>query len=227
MRSLTGISVALMFAGALLGQNGQNHFGAPVVTGGFPNAVFPAGTPATNPNIRRFIPNAVFPGGGGPHLTIPGQRVPRYTGSGAIVVPYAYPVYVNGGGYDDTYSQQPMQQQPNVTVIYPPQPAPVIVNQFGQRPEPRDMAAGGNPEPVSVYQPADQADQPASTDHYLIALKDHTIYAAVAYWVNGDTLHYFTSGNVHNQASLSLVDRDLTARLNKESGVEVKLPADK
>jgi hypothetical protein len=223
MRSLTGIFVALMFACALFG---QNHFGTPVVTGGFPNAVFPAGTPATNPNIRRFIPNSVFPGGGGPHLTIPGQRVPRYTGSGAIVVPYAYPVYVNGG-YDNSYAQQPVQQEPNVTVVYPPQPAPVIVNQFGPSAGPRDMAADGNPEPVSAYQPADQVDQPAAVDHYLIALKDHTIYAAVAYWVNGDTLHYFTAGNVHNQASLSLVDRDLTARLNRESGVEVKLPAEK
>jgi hypothetical protein len=42
--------------------------------------------------------------------------------------------------------------------------------------------------------------------------------------VDGDTLHYFTSGNTHNQASVSLVDRDLTERLNKESGVEVRLP---
>jgi hypothetical protein len=46
----------------------------------------------------------------------------------------------------------------------------------------------------------------------------------VAYWVDGDTLHYFTSANTHNQASVSLVDRDLTERLNKESGLEVKLP---
>ena len=61
--------------------------------------------------------------------------------------------------------------------------------------------------------------------HYLIAFKDHTIYSAVAYWVQGDTLHYFTDGNTHNQVSLALVDRDLTAKLNKDSGVEVKLPA--
>jgi len=49
----------------------------------------------------------------------------------------------------------------------------------------------------------------------------------VAYWVDGDTLHYFTSGNTHNQVSLSLIDRDLTQRLNKESGLEVNLPAAK
>jgi hypothetical protein len=45
--------------------------------------------------------------------------------------------------------------------------------------------------------------------------------------VDGDTIHYFTTGNKHNQASLSLVDRDLTDRLNKETGYEVKLPPEK
>jgi endonuclease YncB( thermonuclease family) len=83
----------------------------------------------------------------------------------------------------------------------------------------------GDREPVNQYQPStDREDDQSSADHYLIALKDHTIYSVVAYWVDGDTLHYFTAGNVHNQASLSLVDRDLTARLNKESGMEVNLP---
>jgi hypothetical protein len=48
----------------------------------------------------------------------------------------------------------------------------------------------------------------------------------VAYWVDGDTIHYFTSGNTHNQASVSLIDRALTRRLN-EGGLDVKLPAEK
>ena len=45
--------------------------------------------------------------------------------------------------------------------------------------------------------------------------------------MDGDTLHYFTSGNTHNQVSVSLLDRPLTARLNKEFGVEFKIPAAK
>jgi endonuclease YncB( thermonuclease family) len=69
------------------------------------------------------------------------------------------------------------------------------------------------------------SDSSEQTPHYLIAFKDHTIYSAIAYWVDGDTLHYFTSGNTHNQASLSLIDRDLTERLNRESGVAMRLPA--
>ena len=65
---------------------------------------------------------------------------------------------------------------------------------------------------------------PRTRNHYLIAFKDHTIYSAVAYWVDGDTLHYFTTGNTHNQVSVSLIDRDLTERLNKEMGIDFKLP---
>ena len=83
-----------------------------------------------------------------------------------------------------------------------------------------------------IYPPAppDQAQaqgpEQAGTEptHYLIAFKDHSIYSAVAYWVDGDTLHYFTTGSTHNQASVSLVDRELTERLNRDTGVEVKLP---
>jgi hypothetical protein len=67
----------------------------------------------------------------------------------------------------------------------------------------------------------------AAPPHYYIALKDHHIYLAVAYWVEKDTLHYFLPGNTHNQVSLALVDHDLTRRLNRESGTEVTLPGAK
>ena len=46
----------------------------------------------------------------------------------------------------------------------------------------------------------------------------------MAYYTEGDTLHYFTSGNVHNQVSVSLVDRQLTEQLNRERNVDVRLP---
>ena len=59
---------------------------------------------------------------------------------------------------------------------------------------------------------------------YLIAFKDHTIYAALAYWVEGDTLHYVTNQNTHNQVSLDLIDRDLSMRFNRERNVDFHLP---
>jgi hypothetical protein len=215
MRIIAGLSMALLFSGALFGQ----HSGARAGNGGYRH-------------------------GGGYHLGGSGVVGRGLVGGGryggAVVVPYVYPAYIGSGyyyppDYTDNYSDgsyppgayppPQAQQQPNVTVVYPPQSAPPMVNQFGPGPMPAPRA---NPEPVSPYEPSSaQPDDQSTPDHYLIALKDHTIYSVAAYWVDGDTLHYFTAGNVHNQASLSLVDRDLTARLNKESGREVTLPAAK
>jgi hypothetical protein len=56
-----------------------------------------------------------------------------------------------------------------------------------------------------------------------IALKDSRVYTAVAYWVQGETLHYITPGGIHNQVSLDLVDRKLSARLNAGRLVELAL----
>lgn len=218
MRALISLAFALVFATLGFGQSRFGGAGTPFISGGFPNAVFPGGTPANSPNITRFTPNYVFPGGGGPRLVVPGKGPQRYTGTGGtavFAVPYAYPVYVPN--YDPSADPQQAAappQQPNTTVVFPPSPAPVIVRQYA------DQDANG-PEPVVTDQPQ-QSDDP-SPDYYLIALKDHTIYSVVAYWLNGDTLHYFTSGNVHNQVSLSLVDTALTARLNKEAGKDVNL----
>ena len=39
-----------------------------------------------------------------------------------------------------------------------------------------------------------------------------------------DVVHYFTTGSTHNQASVSLLDRDLTVRLNKELGIDFRMP---
>jgi hypothetical protein len=83
--------------------------------------------------------------------------------------------------------------------------------------------------PAAGYQsqPPDEQPLSASGERYLLAFKDHSVYSAVAYWVDGDTLHYFTTGNVHNQASMSLLDRELTVRLNKELGIDFRLPEKK
>src|ERR1035437_7326275 len=87
--------------------------------------------------------------------------------------------------------------------------------------------------PATIYEApwrretAEEPERPADSTRYLLAFKDHTMYSAVAYWADGDTLHYFTTGNTHNQASLSLIDRELTERLNRELGIDFKLPAAK
>jgi hypothetical protein len=145
----------------------------------------------------------------------------------------AYPVYV--GGYD-LYSYPAQQEEPPaqqyITVVYPPQqPAPVIVNQVpAGEPSPETASVPQTESNLRSYrapsnEPAPQRAEPEDQDTtYYLAFKDHTVYPAVAFYVEGDTLHYFTAGNEHNLASVSLVDRDMTERLNRRSGVSVKLP---
>jgi len=120
---------------------------------------------------------------------------------------------------------------------YPDQAVPpVTINQYFvpemARPTSREYAPGAQ-ETVPAGQSglrnddADATPDRASEDQVLffIALKDSTIYTAVvAYYVEDGTLHYINYGGKHNQVSLDLVDRDLTAKLNRARQVEFRLP---
>jgi hypothetical protein len=170
---------------------------------GFGNVVFPS---TGNPGSRSYNPYGVPAGrqGGGV----------RYNQSG--VIPVAIPVYIGGYGYD----YAPMPQQP-IQVIMPPQQqqAPtIIINQnFTQdavKPLMRDYTdAAVTPPPVAEEKPT----------IYLIAFRDGTIYPAYAYWQERETLHYITTKHDHNQASMDLIDGDLSESLNKERSLEFKL----
>ncbi len=246
MKALAVVS-SLALATSVFAQTATRSFGSVVFPGGtsatstgisrnFGSAVFPGG--AAVPTVRggspivgvRTPPVSTTAGFGQTHN---GQNFRRpATGRNNHTQPYvyAYPVYV-GGGYDNGYAQQeqppaPAAQQ-NVTIVYPPsQHASPVMIQSG--PDGQYYTNGGQSQGATIYEPARPAqveDAPTSdSSRYLIAFKDHTIYSAVAYWADGDTLHYFTTGNTHNQASVSLIDRELTERLNKELGTDFKLP---
>ena len=146
-----------------------------------------------------------------------------------VLVPYAYPVYVgdlgtygyNGYGYGYAPPEPPPQQQGPQVVInqnFVPEHANPVIRDY------TDDSSGG----IHVYEaPGRQqveSSEEDTTNYYLIAFKDHSIYSAFAYWVEGDTLHYVTPQRVHNQSSLSLVDRELTEQLNRDRKMQVKLP---
>jgi hypothetical protein len=59
---------------------------------------------------------------------------------------------------------------------------------------------------------------------FLIAMKDKTINAAAAYWVDGPMLNYVTQQGVHVIVRLDLVDRGLSLDLNRQRNVEFRLP---
>ncbi len=245
---LGGVVLALVVVGGVFAQNRSGFVSSgPIVRPGG-SVLFPAGTSAF-PGVQRTTGSVLFPGGGGPqigvpsairNLNFPGVKSRFNNRNNAVIVPV--PVYVGSGysdpsggyapGYDPAQALPPQgpapgpqQQQPNVIVVYPPAGAPDMFSGSGSAQVPYGYGPG---QPAMAYppqeQPPVQEDTSAEQPHYLIAFKDHSIYSAIAYWVDGDTLHYFTTGNTHNQASVSLIDREMTARLNKGSGWEIKLP---
>jgi len=129
----------------------------------------------------------------------------------------AYPVFIGGGYY-----------APPIGSDYGyANPSPVgVVNQDFQ-------TDSVNPSIVD-FSNAPPAEPAANTDEnglrddqptiFLIALTDHTVVAAIAYWVDGDTLNWVSRDAKQNRMSLSLVDRDFSKQLNDERRVEFKLP---
>jgi len=71
-------------------------------------------------------------------------------------------------------------------------------------------------------QPAQQSIT-GSSSIYLIAFRNGEIRAAVAYWVNGTTLHYVLLDHAERTAPVDTVDRDLSFRLNQERHVTFSL----
>lgn len=152
--------------------------------------------------------------------------------------PYAvYPGVYGGYPAPDPYAYGYQVPQPNVTVVVPPsQPPPEVniytgqsegaqpmVREYGPRGEEYDPRGSSS---VTTYRaPSPPRPEPAATEiRFLIPLKDSSIYTAVAYWVEGDMLHYITTDGRHNQVSLSLVDRSLAERLNRGSVAGFHLP---
>jgi len=132
-----------------------------------------------------------------------------------------YPVFYPTFGPLGTAYDQPAYDQP---VGPPDQPAnpPVVINQnFGPPP--------GEERPTIQSYSAPSAPRPEPSEEqplFFIGLTDNSVYTAVAYWVEGGTLNYITPQGRHNQVSLSLIDRETTARLNRGSKFQLHLPGD-
>jgi hypothetical protein len=111
--------------------------------------------------------------------------------------------------YSYSSSPYPYYSSPNVTVVYPA-PAtssPVIVNET-----PRSVS--------HEYRDEYGRAQPL----YLIAFTDGIIRAAIAYWVDGSTLHYVTRERQEKTAPLSTVDKSFSELLNRDQRQNFHLP---
>jgi hypothetical protein len=91
----------------------------------------------------------------------------------------------------------------------------IINNYYGYPPPPG--AESGQAQPEGAAHAGDPLGEPQN--YYLIVYKDRSIHAALAYWVEGGTLHYVTTDNAHNQVSLDLVDTSASTKLNSDHNV--------
>ena len=203
------IAIFLLVASSCFGQRLTNTFSG-WGSVAHPGTGFHAGTRPGNGAYRGGYRNGGYRGGA--------VAVPYFLG-GYGYGGYGYSGYGDSNGYIDNGSVPPVGAAPVAAA------PPVIINQyFGAPPGP----APDNQEDSSVRiysQPSAQtaSDGQASSDArtYLIAYKDHSVYTALAYWIEGHTLNYVTSGNTHNQADISLIDVDFTTKLNQDRGMPV------
>ncbi len=217
-----GMALGLMLPALVHPVSGQSRVGGREFGHGFGSVVFPGGVP-TEPRHPFSITDPGFAGRLGGITT--GMR--PYTGrlgrgsgfaqSRQVLVPYAYPVFVPGYPYYPDY--QPAQ--PNVMVAPPQQSGPqVIINQNFSTPPPEPARPS-----VQVYQapsPA-SAEAPAEATIYLIAFQDGSVRTAVACWIEGDTVHYVTPQGQPNKASVVLIDKEFSRKLNSQRGVDFRL----
>jgi len=162
--------------------------------------------------------------------------------SRTTIVPY--PVFYGGGygygygyGSDPTAGSAPGYGDQAPPVINSGAAPSVVINQNyvpqQANPQVRDYNPGDTSDQQSgmrLYQNsshpyADAAGYGDEPTIYLIAFRDHSIVQALGYWMEGSTLHYVSVEHSLNQASIDLIDRDLSQRLNDERGLEFRLPA--
>ncbi len=145
-------------------------------------------------------------------------------GPGGASIPAANHGYRNTGQFRGIAYSSYVPQYVEVPVELPVASLaqPVIINQYFAAPVPPPPA----PAPVAVatrpLTPGDLLAPPET--YYLIAYRNRSMYAAISWWMENDTLHYVTTQNTHNQASLDLIDLDLTRKLNQDRNVPFATP---
>jgi hypothetical protein len=169
--------------------------------GGFGHGGFIGGGFRGGPGFRHFGFGNRFFGGG-------------FGGWPVFVGGYGYgdPFYSWGAPYYSSYYSSPYYpyySNPNVTVVYPAPAAssPVIVSEA-----PRSV--------THEYREEYARAQPL----YLIAFTDGLIQAAIAYWVDGSTLHYVTRERREKTAPLKTVDKAFSELLNRDMRLNFSLP---
>ena len=184
--------------------------------------------------------NVLFPGTGHAPSTPPGGATGPYFPQLKASQPMAFrpqslpavtvaPVY--GGSYAEDPVGSPADDLGQTSPVNSNAAPPVVINQTlgppAGAPNTGDFSAGNGAQ-ACANQPGNSRLQASDIDRptiYLIAFIDHSIVQALGYWMEAGTLHYVTADYSVNQASVVLIDGNLSQRLNEERGIAFKLPA--
>jgi hypothetical protein len=146
------------------------------------------------------------------------RRVVYYGGYASSVWPlglayWGWPTWWDAPLYDPappvtTYYSDPGYAPPPVD-----QGPPVVIEQ--------NFGGGGEP----AYRPPPATALFGPPDFYLIALRDHSIQAALNYWIEDNTLHYITRQHERKTTRFDDLDLEFTQQLNRDRRVEFRLPS--
>jgi hypothetical protein len=237
MRYPVGVVLFLSLGAAVFGQVAGSH----ATIGGYSNVLLPG---VAHPQVSTAAAYYAARGGGGRPVSAGHPQHSR-----TVIVPY--PVFYGGGygygygggygyGTDPNAAYAPGYADQAPPVINSGEAPSVVINQgfVPQQVNPQVREYNSNdPGPdqqsgMRLYQNSSHPYADAAANNsgdqatiYLIAFKDHSIVQALGYWMEGATLHYVSVEHTLNQASINLIDRDLSQRLNDERGLEFRLPA--
>jgi hypothetical protein len=212
--------LAAMFLGLVTTASGQRRglSWSPAGIGHFP--VTPAGG-AGRPNLSGRPVSAARPS-----TATPGQTV-------ILAIPVYESGNLNSNLDEESGTYLPADGNPAQASTNLDDRGPVVINQNFVSPRDDSQFANHYPAtgrefgpPVS-QNPANTSARGVDNDGkptiYLIAFKDHRIVEALGYWTEGTMLHYVSVEYAFNHASISLIDSDVSQRLNHERGIEFTL----
>ncbi|MBL8220519.1 MAG: hypothetical protein JNL62_14900 [Bryobacterales bacterium] len=190
-------------------------------------------TVSSLPQTGRVIP--MGPGVYSHPVRTPGNNwSPR--GARTMAIPWGLPITTGYVATVPEYVPVPVPQpqvQPAPSVIinqyYSPEQVRPQMKEYDDLPEarlPRTEVRGGD---VRVHPPAPKtAPAETSTDSSkptitLLAFKDSSVIAAIAYWEQAEQLHFVTNSFAKKIVPVGSLDNALSEQLNKERKVDFKL----
>ncbi len=224
--------LAAMFLGLVTTASGQRRgqtwspggHGSILYSGTGHAPVTPPGRPAWTNSLGRSV-SAARPSLGS-------------TGTPGVIVVIPTPVYDNSNVDQESYLPTDGNPPQAITNLNDWPPAVIDQNLASPTDDPRfanhDLATGREFGPPVSRNPANSSanagqgtsnagDNAGKPTIYLIAFKDHRIVEALGYWIKGTMLHYVSVEYALNHASISLIDSDVSRRLNHERGIEFTL----